>query len=85
MLKLDGRDLKKLCIEANASIAVPSTTSITPNPYKFGINGAAFTATAPPMLWPTRTIGVSCATASIIAATSLSKKINSLLKIERIS
>lgn len=85
MLKLDGRDLKKLCIEVNASIAVPSTTSITPNPYKFGINGAAFTATAPPMLWPTRTIGVSLATASIIAATSLDKKISNLLKIGRIS
>ena len=50
VLKLDGRDLKKLCIEANASIAVPSTTSITPNPYKFEINGAALTATAPPIL-----------------------------------
>lgn len=73
VLKLDGRDLKKLCIEANASIAVPSTTSITPNPYKFGINGAAFTATAPPILWPTRIIGAPSAIASIIAATSLDK------------
>lgn len=71
VLKLDGRDLKKLCIEANASIAVPSTTSITPSPYRFGISGAALTATAPPILWPTRIIGASCAIASIIAATSL--------------
>lgn len=50
VLKLDGRDLKKLCIEANASIAVPSTTSMTPNPNKFGISGAALTAIAPPIL-----------------------------------
>lgn len=45
-----GRDLRKLCIEAKASIAVPSTTSITVTPAKFVSNGAARTATAPPML-----------------------------------
>lgn len=50
VLKPDGLDLKKLCMDANASIAVPSTTSITPKPHKFGISGAALTATAPPML-----------------------------------
>ena len=70
-LKLDGRDLRKLCIDANASIAVPSTTSITPNPHKFEINGAALTATAPPILWPTRITGLFSVVAFTIAATSL--------------
>lgn len=69
--KLDGRDLKKLCIDVNASIAVPSTTSITPNPHKFDINDAALTATAPPILWPTRITGSFSVVAFTIAATSL--------------
>lgn len=54
-----GRLLKKLCILANDSIAEPSTTSITTKPIigkSDSVIEATFTATAPPRLWPIKTI-----------------------------
>lgn len=62
-------------------MAVPSTTSITPNPHKFVINDAALTATAPPILWPTRMTGLFFVVAFTIAATSLEikKKKNNMI------
>lgn len=72
VLKVVGRDRRKLCIEARASMAVPSTTSMTVNPATFWSNGAAWTATAPPILWPTKIMESSGAALSITLATSLS-------------
>lgn len=55
LLKCVGRDLKKLCMLVNASIAVPSTTSITTQPNRVGIKRMCEMCTqiAPPIEWPT--------------------------------
>lgn len=59
LLKFCGRDRRKLCMLANASMAVPSTTSITTQPISDGMSSsdATWTAIAPPMEWPTSIIG----------------------------
>lgn len=59
VLKLCGLERKKLCMLASASIAVPSTTSITTHPINDSINSneAICTQMAPPIEWPTSMIG----------------------------
>jgi len=61
--KYFGRERRKLCMLANASMAVPSTTSMTVMPIKFGTKDmwAKWTAIAPPIEWPTTK---SCGTSS---------------------
>lgn len=55
LLKCVGRDLRKLCILVNASMAVPSTTSMTTQPNNVGIKRICEICTqiAPPIEWPT--------------------------------
>lgn len=59
LLKWVGRERRKLCILANASMAVPSTTSMTTQPSSVGINRKCEMCTqiAPPIEWPTIIIG----------------------------
>lgn len=59
LLNVCGRDRRKLCMLANASMAVPSTTSMTTHPISDGTNSrdARCTQMAPPIEWPTIIIG----------------------------
>lgn len=59
LLNVCGRDRRKLCMLANASMAVPSTTSMTTQPMSDGTNSNAAMCThmAPPIEWPTIIIG----------------------------
>lgn len=89
LLKFCGRDRRKLCMLASASIAVPSTTSITTQPINDGIKSMAAMCTqiAPPMECPTIIIGgaVSGYNFEIIAPTSLkTNKPTNVSKIESV-
>lgn len=75
LLNFCGRERRKLCMLAKASIAVPSTTSITAIPITDGINSmdAMWTHIAPPIEWPIIIIGgaVSGYNLAIMRPTSL--------------